>query len=282
MLLSGLGERCSDGNIPAREYNEFMSTPKRILVTGSAGRIGRAVVKELVARGHHVVGFDLVSTPGLPPKQSIVGTLADPEALHEAASGTEAIIHLAATPDDSNFPRGAPPNDGDNFISDLVPNNVIGPYQVLEAARVLKIPRVVLASTGQVIDGHLKAGSIPVTPESPPRPRYLYACTKVFLEALGQVYAKEHGLAVLAVRLGWCLRPGQQEEFLQSAHGLDVYLSPGDAGRLFAAAVEVEKLPPFAVVYATSRPARKLLYDLSLTRELLGWEPRDAWPEGME
>jgi uronate dehydrogenase len=259
-----------------------MNTPKRILVTGSAGRIGRAVVKELVARGHTVVGFDRVPTPGLPPEQSLVGTLADAEALRRAASGMDAIIHLAATPDDSNYPRGEPPNDGDNFVPELVPNNVIGPYLVMEAARVLRIPRVILASTGQVVDGHLKAGTVPVTPESPPRPRYLYACTKVFLEALGQVYAKEHSVTVLAVRLGWCLRPGQTEEFLQSPHGLDVYLSPGDAGRFFAAAVEAEELPPFAVVYATSRPKRKLLYDLSLTRELLGWEPRDTWPEGME
>src|SRR5437870_1958583 len=105
------------------------------------------------------------------------------------------LFHLAATPDDARFPRGAPPDDGDNFLSELVPNNIVGPYQVLEAARTLKIPRVILASTGQVIDGHLRAGNIPVTPDSPPRPRYLYACTKVFLEALGQVYSRQHGIA---------------------------------------------------------------------------------------
>jgi nucleoside-diphosphate-sugar epimerase len=258
-----------------------MSTAKRILVTGSAGRIGRAAVAELVARGHDVVGLDLHPTPNLPAERSLVGGLTDPSLLHKAARGASAIIHLGATPDDARFPRGAPPDDGDNFLSELVPNNLVAPYQVMEAARVLKVPRVILASTGQVIDGHLRADAVPVTPDSPPLPRYLYACTKVFLEALGQVYAREHGIEVLAVRLGWCPRPGQEEEFRQNPLGPDVYLSPGDAGRFFAAAVAVDKLPPFTIVYATSRHVNRHLYDLTGPRDLFGWEPQDQWPEGM-
>ena len=49
----------------------------------------------------------------------------------------------------------------------------------------------------------------------------------------------------------------------------------------FSKVVEVETLPPFAVVYATSRFVTKQAYDLRSTRELLKWEPRDQWPEGM-
>src|SRR5262249_9574480 len=163
-------------------------------------------------------------TPGLPSERSVVATLTDTAALRNAANAVHTIIHLAATPDDAQFPRGNPPDDGDNFITELVPNNVIGPYQVMEAARTLKIPRVNLASTGQVIDGHLRDGHIPVTVASQPRPRYLYACTKVLLEALGQVYSRQHGIAVLAVRLGWCPRDaGQVAEIHQSEHGQDVY-----------------------------------------------------------
>lgn len=257
-----------------------MSTHKRILVTGSAGRIGRAVVAELVARGHTVVGYDLHPTPGIPSELSVVGTLTDAAALRQAATGADGIIHLAATPDDARFPRGAAPDDGDNFLSDLVPSNIVGPYQVLEAARSLKVPRVILASTGQVVAGYFEGAPLPVGPEVLPRPRYLYACTKVFLEALGQVYAREHGLEVLAVRLGWCPRVGQEEEFRNSPFGPDVYLSPGDAGRFFAATVEVPALPPFAVVYATSLHVHRHMYDLSKSRELLGWEPQDRWSAG--
>lgn len=259
-----------------------MSEPQRILVTGSAGRLGQAAVRELVARGHHVVGFDRVPTPGLPPEQSVVASLDDAEALNRAAAGVRCLIHLAACPDDARYPRGDPPDDGDNFLTDLVPSNVVGPYRVMEAARAAKVPRVVLASTGQVIDGHLRDGNVPVTPGVLPRPRFLYACTKVFLEALGQVYAREYGIAVLAVRLGWCPRPGQRAEFEASPFGPDVYLSPGDAGRFFAAAVEAEGLTGSAVVYATSRHANRLLYDLDPARKLIGYEPADRWPAGAD
>jgi nucleoside-diphosphate-sugar epimerase len=260
-----------------------MSTAKKVLVTGSAGRVGRAVVAELVARGHAVLGFDVRPTPGLPPERSVVAGLDDVAALRRAATAADAIIHLAATPDDARFPRGTPPDDGDNFLSELVPNNVVGPYHVLEAARVMGVPRLLLASTGQVIGGHLIEGNVPIRPEFPYRPRYLYACTKVFLEALGQVYAAQHGLQVLAVRLGWCPRDaGQVAEIRSSGLFQDVYLSPGDAGRFFAAAVDAEKLPPFSVVYATSRHTHTLRYDLTATRDLLGWEPREQWPQGAE
>src|SRR6478752_3488059 len=131
-----------------------------ILVTGSAGRIGRAAVTALTAAGLPVVGFDLSPTPGLAPDRSVVGT----------------------------------PDDGDNFLSELVPNNIVGSYHVLEAVRKERVPRVILASTGQVVDNYVRTGRVPVTTTLLPEPRYLYACTKVFLKALGQVYAWQHGM----------------------------------------------------------------------------------------
>jgi nucleoside-diphosphate-sugar epimerase len=255
----------------------------RVLVTGSAGRLGRAAVRGLTAHGHHVIGFDRVPTPGLPPDRSVVAELSDVAALRRAADGVDCLIHLAATADDARFPRGEPPDDGDNFLSELVPNNVVGAYQVMEAARVLQLKRVVLASTGQVIFGHLQDGNVPVTASVLPRPRYLYACTKVFLEALGQAYAAQHGITVLAVRLGWCPRDlGQVNQIRGSRLFQDVFLSPGDAGRFFAAAVGAEKLPGYAVVYATSRYTHQRRYDLDPARRLLGYEPQDRWPTEAE
>ncbi len=258
-------------------------TSKTVLVTGSAGRIGQAVVAGLAERGHTVIGFDIRPTPGLPTERSFEGGLSDVDLLRKAATGRDAIIHLAATPDDARFPRGMPPDDRDNFLAELVPNNIVGPYQILEAARVLGIPRVILASTGQVVDGYERDGQYPVKPDAPARPRYIYACTKVFLESLGQVYARRHGLTIVAVRLGWCPRDaGQIAEIRASERGQDVYLSPGDAGRFFAATVEAKELPSYSVVFATSRHVHQHRYDLSICKELFGWEPQDRWPEGIE
>ena len=250
---------------------------QRILVTGSAGRLGRAAVRELAARGHTVVGFDLRPTPGLPESQSVVGSLLDADLLAKAVAGADCLVHLAATPDDNP----ARPAEANNFESELLPNNVLAGYRVMEAARRAGVRKAILASTGQVIDGHLEAGNTPVTVGMPYRPRYLYACTKVFLEMLGRVYAEQHGLRVLAVRLGWCPRDaGQVAEIASDPEAQDVFLSPGDAGRFFAAAAEAQKLPPWAAVYVTSKPVRHLLYDLEPAAKLTGWTPAEQWPTG--
>ena len=255
----------------------------RVLVTGSAGKIGRTVVRELLLQKHDVFGFDRVPTPGLPSSCSIVGSVQDLAALHQAAQGIDCLIHLAATPDDATFPRGTPPNDGDNFTTELLPNNILGGYHIFEVARRANIPRIAIASTGQVIDGHLEDGNIPVVASSPFRPRYLYACTKVFLEMVGQVYAEQHGMQVVAARLGWCPRDAEQLRQLgEEPDGPDVYLSEGDAGRYFAAVVNAPTWRGFRVNYVTSQHVGHLLYDLEPARLLTGFVPQDRWDMDLE
>jgi uronate dehydrogenase len=244
-----------------------MTHARAVLLTGSAGRLGRAVAAELLARGHRVRGFDRVASPTLP--EAIVGDLTSPAEIARAMVGIETLIHLAATPDE------------DDFLTKLLPNNIVGPYHVLEQARLARVRRVILASTGQLFRGH--SGPFPITTETAISPRNWYAASKSLLEAAGHVYAHTYGLHVIAIRCGWCPRdPAHAEELAANPYGKDSYLSPGDAGRCFAAAVEVEAPPRFAVVFATSRPCESPRYDLGPTRTLLGYEPRDRWPEGLD
>src|SRR6516165_10607104 len=214
-----------------------MAEPRTVLVTGSAGRIGRAVVRELKARGHSVRGFDRVPTPGV--ADALVAYITDGGAVRRAAQGMTAIVHLAATPDD------------DDFLTQLLPNNIVGVYHVLEAAREAGVRRVVLASSGQVVWWQRFSGPLPIGADVAPTPRGWYACTKVFQEAAGRAYAEAHGLGVIAARLGWCPRnAGHIEELRTVEWAKDVYLSPADAGRFFACAVEAPVDIRFAVVYA--------------------------------
>lgn len=238
-----------------------------VLVTGSAGRVGRAVCSELEARGHNVRGFDVVPTPGL--AGSMAGNLTDAAAVERAVSGMETVVHLAATPDE------------DDFKSKLLPNNIIGFYTVMEAARQAGVKRLILASTGQVVWGH--AGPWPITPEMFPSPRNWYASTKLFAEAAGQAFAYRHGLSVIVTRLGWCPRTREHVEAIaQSESAQDIYFSPRDAGRFFACAVESEKEIRFAILFATSIPKRKARYDLQAAKALIGYEPQETWPQGTE
>ncbi len=243
------------------------STRELILVTGSAGRVGQAVVRELLAQGEHVRGFDRVLTPGLADAR--VGNLTDADAVRHAAAGAHAVIHLAATPDDADF------------MSEILPNNLIGLHHVLEATRQAGARRLVLASTGQVNWWQRERTAHPIRPEEPTTPRYWYAAAKVFAEAIGQGYAETHGLSVIAARLGWCPRPGQEQEIAALDWAKDLYLSPGDAGRFFHAAVRAPHTIRFAVVYATSRHLTLPRFDLGPAKTLLGWEPCDQWPDGL-
>jgi uronate dehydrogenase len=242
---------------------------RSVLVTGSAGRIGRAAVRELKARGHTVRGFDRVPTPGL--ADSLVGDITDGAAVRRAAEGMQALVHLAATPDD------------DDFLTQLLPNNIVGVYHVMEAAREAGVRRVILASSGQVVWYQRFTGPLPIGPDVQPTPRGWYAATKVFQEAAGRVFAEAHGLSVVAARLGWCPRNREHIEELRSVEwAKDVYLSPADAGRFFACAVEAPADIRFAVVYACSRPLSREYYDTAAARDLLGYEARDQWPQGIE
>ena len=71
------------------------------------------------------------------------------------------------------------------------------------------------------------------------------------------------------------------EELARTDWGPDVYLSPGDAGRFFACAVEAPADLRFAVVYACSRPVRAEVYDLQPAKKLLGYEPRVTLEKGL-
>ena len=125
-------------------------------------------------------------------------------------------------------------------------------------------------------------GPLPIGVDVQPTPRYWYAAAKMFLVAAGRAFAEKFGTEVIAVRLGWCPRTKEQvEEIRAEQWAQDVYLSPGDAGRFFACAVEAALPEKFVIVYATSKP-QHVMYDLETTKRLLGFEPSESWPQGIE
>lgn len=248
--------------------SDTVERSKTILVTGAAGRLGRAAVRALVDRGYKVRAFDIVPAPGTP--DVIVGNIIDAATVQRAVHGVSAIVHLAATPDD------------DDFLTRLLPNNIVGVYHLFEAARSEGVKRVVLASSGQVVYWQRFTGPLPIRADTAPTPKDWYAATKLFQEAAGRAFAKQHGMSVIAARLGWCPRDRVHvEELARTDWGPDVYLSPGDAGRFFVCAIEAPADLGFEIVYACSRPYRELVYDPSPAKHL-GYEPQDRWPEGIE
>ena len=252
-----------------RLFTYGMAQPTSVLVTGSSGRIGRAVVAELQQRGHTVRGFDRTPTASL--GDCIIGDLTDRAAIDTAMRGAACLVHLAATPDD------------EDFLAQLLPNNIVGLYHVMESARAAGVKRIILPSSGQVNWWQQFSGPLPIRPEDPISPRSWYAATKMFMEAIGRGFAETENISVIVARLGWCPRTlDQVAEIGRADWAKDVYFSPGDAGRFFACAVEAPADVRHAVVYAASRPVSQTRFDMSSAAKLLGYEPQEMWPQGIE
>jgi uronate dehydrogenase len=237
---------------------------KRVLVTGSAGAIGRVVAKALIGRGHQVRGFDRVPSPDLPDHR--VGDLTDAAILGQAMAGIDTVVQLAATPDRADF------------VGNLVPNNIVGPYRLFEAACAAGVKRVIFASSCRVVDG-LYRDHEAVRVEEGFAPGDHYALTKACGELMAGMYARRKGLSVICVRIGWFIRNRDEAaNIARSAGGQRLYLSHHDAARFFIRAVEVEGVD-FATVFLTSRSNGFTAADLEPARQL-GYEPEDTYPQG--
>ena len=152
----------------------------------------------------------------------------------DAIAGCGAVVHLAAIPDE------AP-------VADLLAANVLVTGTVLEAARRSDVQRVVLASSNRVT-GCYQRGRLVQTAD-PPRPDTFYGVSKVAVEALGRLYVDRWGMDVVCVRIGTAA-PAPL-----TVRDLSTWVSPGDLGRCFVAAVHAPHRG-FGVVYAVSGNAR--------------------------
>jgi uronate dehydrogenase len=245
------------------------AVPRRVLVTGSTGAIGQPLCRYLLARGHAVRGFARRPTPGL--ADYVTGDLSDREAVRRAVEGMDTVVHL-----------GAYPNPAD-FVDVLLGPNVVGLYHVCEAAAGLGVRRLVLASSVQVITGH-RFRDRPVTVADGPAPTNHYALTKAWAELAGDMYARVHHLSVISVRIGWLPRDtADARRLAASAFGPDVFLSHDDSDRFHALCVESADPPPgtSVVLHASSRPVGNPRMDLEPARRVIGYVPRDTWPEGL-
>src|SRR4051812_45782970 len=245
------------------------SKPKRVLVTGATGAIGSVVAQHLLARGHQVRGF--ARHPNKDIKDYVTGDLSDQNAVRAAVEGMDVVVHL-----------GAYPNDAD-FLTVLLEPNVRGLFHICDAAREFKIERLALASTLQTVAGH-GSPARPIRIEEGPAPTNHYALTKVWAEEMGKMYARVYGISVINVRIGWLPRNPKEADGLKAAtEGPDEFLSHADAQRFYERVVESEKPGPgeAVTVFATSKPAHVERLDLEPARRILGYEPQDVWPHGM-
>jgi nucleoside-diphosphate-sugar epimerase len=227
---------------------------KRVLITGAAGRIGASLAEQLRERYdlrlqyHHTV-------PEQPPvRDYVVADIAQYDQIAPAMEGIDAVVHMAGDPST----RGS--------WESIHQNNIVGAYNVFEAARLAGVRKLVFASTNHVMGMYDRDQQWPVYANQPVRPDSLYGVSKAFGEALGRHFSDQYGLSVICLRIGWFLKEPNNEISRW------MWLSPRDCAQITWRAIESDLT--YGVFYAISGNSGRH-WDITNTIEQLGYRPQD-------
>ena len=224
---------------------------KRILITGAAGDVGQRVAPLLAAVYPDVVLSDIKTPAAIPPGCRFIKTdLAHIEEVAIAVAGVEGIFHLGG------FSVEGP-------WDTILQANIIGCYNLFEAARLAGVRRIVFASSNHAVGFYPRARKIPPGVTTLPDSRY--GVSKAFGEALGAMYAMKHGIGVLAIRIG---NVGERP---LDTRRLAIMLHPEDLVQLVRIGFEHPAIG-FEVLYGASDNQRAW-WDNARAREL-GYRPR--------
>jgi uronate dehydrogenase len=204
---------------------------KRVLLTGAAGGVGQRLRKLLKPVYPELRLSDIATPPALAPDEPFVpADLAVLDQVEAAVDGVEGIVHLGG------FSVEGP-------WETILQSNIIGCYNLFEAARRKGVKRVVFASSNHAVGFYPRARRIGT--EVTLRPDSRYGASKAFGEALGALYADKHGLGVL------CLRIGNVADAPADRRRLSIWVSPEDLVQLVRIGLEHPDLR-FEVFYGAS------------------------------
>ena len=185
--------------------------------------------------------------------------ITDLEAFTVACEGVHTVIHMAA--DRRTF---AP-------WETLLPANVIGVYNVFEAAHQAGCQRVIYASSINAMSGYPR--DVQLNSDMAVHPGNLYGATKAWGEAVAQVYADQKNLSCFCLRIGWLTHRENRERF-QNPNALPSILTYEDCYRLILACVEAPEDLKFGIFSGISDNRYKRM-DIRNAKELLGYAPQD-------
>lgn len=166
-------------------------TDMRILVTGSSGHLGEALVRTLRDSRHEVIGLDIVPSPFT----TAVASLADRGSVSQCLSGVEAVLHAATL---------HKPHIVTHTRQDFIDTNITGTLNLLEEAESAGVTSFIFTSTTSAFGSALTpppgAPAAWVTEDVRSVPRNIYGVTKTAAEDLCEMFHKRGRLACLVLR----------------------------------------------------------------------------------
>lgn len=286
----------------------------RVLVTGSAGKIGRWLIKSLVEAGHEVRTFDRTARHRGEDWEHIPGDLRDIAVVRQAVQDMDAVAHMGAISFDSRT----------NSPEELLEVNVQGTWNMLLACVEAGVERLVYFSSINAlgcVGGHRPAAYLPIDDVYPHHPLSPYQLSKHLGEELCKAFTDKHGLITPCLRPVYVTAPDQYEawqkprterqvEWAKSEYWAyvdvrdvcaatllslttdqvkhDAFLLTADDTNLTIPTTEaVDRFHPETpwkqerAAYLADQPYRSLM-DCTHAKEVLGWQPKHSWRDHVE
>lgn len=226
---------------------------KRIAMTGSAGHLGTVLREILAPEFEHFYLIDRKPTEDLAANETaFVVDLADANAVKKALEGVDAVIHLGGISSESD-------------MASIVSSNMLGTYNIYEAARANGIERVVFASSNHATGFYPRSQTI--TAREPMRPDSRYGLSKSVGELLAGMYYDTAGIRSLSIRIG------NAAPYPNSERSAAIWVSGRDLAQLIRIGLTHPDIAA-AVVYGMSKSDAGWWKDDLAYR--LGYRPQDV------
>jgi UDP-glucose 4-epimerase len=230
-----------------------------VLLTGSAGQVGRAASRALEAAGWSVRSFDLADGDDL----------RDEDAVRRAMEGCDAVVHAGAIRHDR---LGTP--------AEVVATNLLGTWHVLVAAEGQRVSRVVYFSSAQVF-GFTEGEGVPVyrpvDDRHPVRAARPYGMSKRLAEEMCEAWTSRTGIPTVVLRPVLVLSDDGLNRLSPQRAELGAFVHVDDVADAVVKSLSVEAAGHVRLTLCGPGD-----FDTSATTRVLGWRPTRAWPEGAD
>ena len=224
---------------------------KTILITGAAGDVGSHLRRELAGK-YNLLLSDIKPIKALAlGEKSARGDIAKMSDMLRITKGVDAIVHLGGFSVEGPWEM-------------ILRANIIGCYNLFEAARRNGVKRVLFASSNHATGFYKRDEKI--DHRVYPKPDSRYGVSKAFGEQIGSLYADKYGMEV------FCMRIGNVTVAPPDKRRLSNWISPRDFARLVSVGIDNTNIN-FEIVYGVSGNKRSW-YDNSNAHRL-GYQPQD-------
>ncbi|MBL06250.1 MAG: hypothetical protein CL773_00065 [Chloroflexi bacterium] len=247
---------------------------KKILITGGSGLVGK-IISNYLSKKYKIRILDQKNGSN----ETIIGDISNLESIKKAFKEIDTVIHLA----------------GDRRVhgnwDSILNNNIVGIYNIYEAAKENNIKRIIFASSQHATGGNydqipytfidkgeynkVPSNYHPLDEKTRIRPDSYYGASKAFGEALGSYYSDYFGISTINLRIGWVI---SDDDPTFSPTALNLWLSHRDLCQIVEKSIEASEKIKYETFYATSDNFWKI-WSIEKAKEMLRYSPQDSAPK---